>query len=306
MPEEITKYEEKDDGIELSEAKRQQHYREALNSISQAITWGWRADLQTAYSLFNIEHNKLHDIDGVTFADLTEKIGISKRSVQRYRQIAERIREVIKSESGARSLPGFITQRDFNNAFEPFFANGKQATLRGLSTAAKNFETFRAYLDGSKDVDDKDAVKLLNAGNRKTREQIEREEREAKMRSEIDADQAYLYRTEAASRGYTWDEDEHTYNNQDGSPLTDKQMTEFTTSVDALRMLTQTESALLDVKNEVERITKSYADAFHRYKKHANDNAFHIKAREKHQTNLRIIKQIEDQLTLGFIGEENS
>lgn len=290
-------------GIEISDGKRQQMYRESLSAFSQGVMFGWKEDLYKAFSLYNIQQNKLYELDCVDWAGFVEKLQISERSVQRYMKIAQRVREMIKASGETNLLPTYITQKDFNGAFEPFFTNGKQLTLRGLVSASGDLETFRGYLSGEQ-IEDKAVIKLLNKKNAKTPEQKEREEREAKIASEMEAEQSTFYRSEAAARNYVWDNDENTYRNADGTPLSDKQQSEFITAVDALKVWSRSEQVLADAKSEIERAAKAYGATFHSYRRHATDNSFQAKATEKFRTTIMLIEQIDHILRHIHVGEE--
>jgi hypothetical protein len=298
----------REESVELSGGKKQQMWRESQNFLVHALMLQWKGDLVRAVTFFNIHHNKLYEVDGLDWKSFLEKAAISERSAQRYLRIGARAREMVKAASGASLLPHYITQRDFGLAFEPFFATGRSYTLRDLSKSSADLDTFRDYLDG-KQIEDAQAIKLLNAKNKKPAEMIEREReqelREEKIEADIESEQSAFYRAEAAHRGYKWNDEDSRYENADGSKLSKKQLSEFVTAAEAMRAVKMMNEALANCRAILKQTIKGHGETFWNYRKHRADEAFNARVTEEFQYGKKLSTQIEELRAELFVGEED-
>lgn len=291
-----------DPSSDLSTGKLQQMLRDSERMFSNAIVFGFKAHFYKAAWLYNVEEHKLHHLAGQTFRQYIETRGLHIRSAQRLLKIADCMAEVVRNHRGAEKAPTFLTQKDINEAFEPFFQSNQDITLRGLATASANYDTFTAYLSGDESIEDEQPRKLLSARKTETPEQRERLEREEKIRADVTTDMTVYHRAEAARHGYAWNETNGVYENADGTSLADVQLSEFTTSVDALRLWTSLDSILSRSLSEVERAVKTHIGSFVTFREHQGTDTFHDTVNEHFKQAMRLNKRIEERISNALAG----
>lgn len=240
-----------------SRGKYSQLFRDSLKLLQAAGQMETMSELFRCAAVYNNKEHKLYlaDTSGKckTFEDFVEMTGLSPRSIQRLQRIAEKMKKIVIDSGNAPDGGPFIfTQKALFDTFKPIVGE-RSLTLRGLYDSSKEVDTFRKYLDGSEEVTDRQATKLLKSPTRN----VDREEDEALLAEQVQGESNAAVAALAAQHGFVWDREQKTYTHEDGSALTDEELSMLTTTTQGLKVWS---SAL-------ERVTTTKVELYHTLKR---------------------------------------
>lgn len=292
MGKQIVKAEPVQVALDTSEGRRQQMLRDSQKMYANGIMLGWKSNLYKAAAIHNVKMNKLHEIEGLTWDKYLEAIGLPLRSAQRFERIAKRIGQMVCTNNGTTVGPAFITQKDINDTFAPFFSSGIDLTLRGLSDASANLDNFISYLNGD-DSKEKLTVKYLESNNERSEEDEQKEALRERVANEMREEHNTVMRIRAGEKGYKWDAKKNRFLTPEGKDLDESQLSELVDESDGMKVWGTLSKKLAHTAADVYRTIETEGHQFSLFNERA-ENKQRREANEYLKTIKHQISVIED------------